>query len=316
MSEQKNFISVVIPVYNEEDNLPLLNRKLKDELGRYDSYEIIYVNDGSNDNSASIIQYFCQENSSIKLLNLSRNFGHQPAISAGMQKAVGDAVIVMDADLQDPPEFIHSLIDSWKTGYDVVYAIRTERKENPIKKLAYFAFYRFLEKISDIKIPLDTGDFSLIDRKVVDHINKLPEKNRFIRGLRSWLGFKQTGIKYKRCSRNAGKPKYNIYKLCKLAFDGIFSTSYKPLKLSTNLGLFVMMLSFIGILIVLYFKIFTDKSVPGFASTMSVLLFINGIQFLIIGILGEYIGRIYDEVKQRPNFIIESSVNIIEKDLK
>lgn len=312
MAGQDNYISVVIPVYNEEDNLPVLNRKLTEELGKYSQYEIIYINDGSYDASISIIQNFCLENKFVKLINLSRNFGHQSAISAGIEKAQGDALILMDGDLQDPPEFIHSLIEKWQEGYDVVYAVRKKRKENPIKKLAYFVFYRLLERVSDINIPLDSGDFSLLDKKVVTHIKNLPEKNRFVRGIRSWLGFKQVGIEYKRSCRYAGKPKYTFIKLCKLALDGIFSTSYKPLTFSTNLGLIVMILSFLGILIVFYYKLFTDMDVPGYASLMSVLLFMSGVQFFIIGILGEYVGRIYDEVKQRPNFIIESSINIEE----
>ncbi len=312
MNINKKVLSIVIPIYNEEDNLPVLNEKVMTELSKYKNYELIYVNDGSYDKSVSIIQDFCKTNTSIKLLNLSRNFGHQSAISAGIEKSQGDAVILMDGDLQDPPEFIHSLINKWQEGYDVVYAVRKERKENLFKKLAYFTFYRFLEKISEIKIPLDSGDFSLLDKKVVNHLKNLPEKNRFIRGLRSWLGFKQTGIEYKRNSRYSGKPKYTFVKLCKLALDGIFSTSYKPLTLSTNLGLFVMLFSFVGIFVVLYFKLFTDLSIPGYTSLMSVLLFVSGVQLFIMGILGEYVGRIYDEVKQRPNFIIESTVNFDE----
>jgi len=304
------FISAVIPIFNEEENLPVLTEKLTRVLSQYAKYEIIYINDGSKDNSERLISDYCKKNSSIKLINLSRNFGHQQAITAGLNYANGDAVVIMDGDLQDPPEVIPEFVDKWQEGYDVVYAIRTKRKENIFKKLAYFIFYRFLNKISDVKIPLDSGDFSILDKEIVNQLNLLPEKNRFVRGIRAWLGFKQIGIEYERDARNAGKPKYTFKKLLQLALDGILSFSHKPLIIATHLGMIITFISFISILVVIYLKLFTTITVVGYASYMTVMLFMGGIQLFMIGILGEYIGRIYDEVKNRPNYIVNKTQNI------
>jgi len=308
--EDKSLISVVIPVYNEEENLFVLIQNLLSMLKEIQNYEILFINDGSSDNSRPILENFCEENKNIKLINLSRNFGHQKALTAGLEFAQGDAVILMDADLQDPPELIPEFIKKWREGYDVVYAVRNRRQENIFKKSAYFFFYRFLNKISDIQIPLDSGDFSLMDKKIVKLINSLKEKSRFIRGLRAWAGFKQVGIKHDRPSRHAGKPKYTFGKLILLGLDGIISSSYKPLTLAVHFGLTVTILAFIGIIFIISYKLFTNYDIPGYASLMSVILFIGGIQIFITGILGEYIGRIYNETKNRPHFIVETTKNI------
>lgn len=304
------FISVVIPIFNEEENLPILTDRLLSSLSRYNRFEIIYVNDGSVDNSKKIIEQLCDQNGSVKLIDFSRNFGHQSALSAGIKYAAGDAVIIMDGDLQDPPEVLPQFVEKWKEGYDVVYAIRKDRKENILKKSAYYIFYRLLDKVSDIAIPLDSGDFSIMDKKIVNHLNLFSEKNKFIRGIRAWVGFKQIGLTYERQSRLSGRSKYALTKLISLALDGIISFSRKPLLISSHLGIIITIISFLGILIVLYLKLFTSIFISGFAGIAILILFMGGIQLFLIGILGEYVGRVSDEVKNRPNFIVQSTKNL------
>jgi len=260
--------------------------------------------------SENIINQLCVENQFVKLINLSRNFGHQIAITAGLKKSKGDVVVIMDGDLQDPPDVIPKLIEKWKDGYDVVYAIRQKRKENIFKRIAYFIFYRILKFLSDINIPLDSGDFSAIDRKVVDLMNKFPERNRFVRGIRSWVGFNQVGVKYERSFRFSGEPKYSYSKLFKLAYDGLISFSHRPLKIATILGVITTLLSFILIVYILFLNFFKNIDVRGWSSTNVVILFLGGVQLLMIGALGEYIARIYDEVRSRPNYIISYTKNI------
>ena len=309
----EKLISIVIPIYNEADNLQRLFERLSWALDKKYNYEIIFINDGSNDNSETIIKQNIHRNNRIKMIIFSRNFGHQEAITAGLEYAKGDAVIIMDGDLQDPPEVLHRFIEKWLNGWDVVYAIRKKRKENIFKRFAYSVFYRILNEVSLINIPLDSGDFSLMDRKIVDYINSLPERNRFIRGIRAWLGFKQIGFEYEREERFAGRSKYNTFKLMKLALDGIISISYKPLIIATHLGIIISLFSSIAIVIIFCIKVFTEKAIPGWASILIITLFMGSIQLFAIGALGEYIGRIYDEVKKRPNYIIKEIIDEPEK---
>lgn len=310
MDSDKIFLTVIVPIFNEENNIDLLYREILKVSKDYTNYEIVFVNDGSKDSSEDIINKLCEENQFVKLINLSRNFGHQIAITAGLKKSKGDVVVIIDGDLQDPPEVIPKLIEKWKDGYEVVYAIRQKRKENFFKRIAYFMFYRILKTISDINIPLDSGDFSAIDRKVVDQMNKFPERNRFVRGIRSWVGFNQVGVKYERSLRFSGEPKYSYNKLLKLAYDGLISFSHRPLKIATKLGVITTLMAFIIIVYILYLNFFRNIDVRGWSSTIVVILFLGGIQLLMIGALGEYIARIYDEVRSRPNYIISYTKNI------
>ena len=315
MSEKNRdkLISVVIPVFNEEGNLPILIERVVKILEQYNQYEIVFVNDGSSDRSESIIMEEGDKNKYIKLINLSRNFGHQTAISAGILNTSGDAVVVMDADLQDPPEVIPQFVDKWCEGYDTVYAIRTKRKETFFKKTAYFVFYRLLNKISDVHIPLDSGDFCIMDRRIVDLMNQFPEKNRFVRGVRAWMGFKQTGLVYERDGRFAGKPKYNFASLLKLSYDGIISFSRKPLQMASYLGISLTLLSFMGIIYLILMRIFGGVAPWGWTSIVVIIVFVGGVQTMMIGIIGEYLARIYDEVKGRPHYLERSSHNMGKK---
>lgn len=304
-------LSLIFPVFNEEANIQALYDKTKKIVDQMDGgYEIIFVNDGSWDNTLAILFDLHEKNKNIKIINFSRNFGHQNAVSAGLRYAEGDCVAILDADLQDNPEILPAFIKKLDEGFDVVYAIRKKRKENFIKRLSYSFFYRMLKSVADINIPLDSGDFCVMSKRVVKVLNSLPEKNRFIRGLRSWVGFKQTGIEYERSARFAGESKYTLSKMMKLAFDGIFSFSYMPLQFMFFLGLLALILSFVGIVAAVYMKFFTTNYalVPGFATTIILVMFVGGLQLFSIGLVGEYLRRVYDEIKQRPSYIIESLV--------
>lgn len=282
-----------------------------------DDYEIIFINDNSPDQTKEILETQCASNYKIKLITLSRNFGQQAAISAGLDFAAGDAVIIMDDDLQDPPEFIPELINNWKEGNDIVYAVRTKRKESLIKRIGYNLYYRLLHGLSENKIPKNAGDFSILDRKVVDILRKMPEKERFNRGLRSWIGFKQIGVTCEREARYMGQPAYNLRKTIKLALDGIVSFSNFPLRIASIVGFIVSTLSFFGFLFTLFQK-FISIYYPnnpisvweGFSTIVLSVLFLGGVQLLMIGILGEYIGRIFIEVKNRPKYIVQEKINI------
>lgn len=307
-------ISIVIPIYNEEENIHnLCSRLQKASVLWKEDYEILFVDDGSEDKSYKLLLSERAKNKRVKIVKLSRNFGHQSAISAGIKKAKGDAVVIMDGDLQDPPEELEQFLTKWREGYHVVYAIRTKRKESFFKRVAYKIFYLILAKISNIDIPLDSGDFCVMDRKVVDALNKeFPEKNRFVRGLRAYAGFKQIGVKYERAQRAAGEVKYTFSKLMKLALDGLLDFSVVPLKLATISGIIISMFSFLaGIFIIFHrildFKIFgySPVDVPGYASMSIGIYFLSGIILLFLGIIGEYLGRIYFEIKKRPTYIIE-----------
>lgn len=312
-------ISIVIPIFNEEENLQHLYERLKNSAPSWkDSYEIILVDDGSRDRSLEIMTSFAMQDDCVKVVKLSRNFGHQPAISAGIQTAKGKCVVIMDGDLQDPPEELHRFLDKWREGYDVVYAIRTKRKEGFFKKIAYAVFYRLLAWISDIEIPLDSGDFCVMDRKVVNTIvREMPEQVRFVRGLRAYAGFKQIGVKYERAERAAGEVKYTFKKLLELALDGLFGFSNFPLRMATYLGFTIAIPSFlVGFFFIIHrlvgFKIFghSPDETPGTATLAVGMYFLGGVILIILGILGEYIGRIYIEVKRRPFFVIDE---VIEK---
>ncbi|SHE78473.1 glycosyltransferase family 2 protein [Desulforamulus putei] len=302
--------SIVVPVFNEEEVIAVTYERLKkvmDTTGR--PYELLFVNDGSKDKTAQILSQICQQDTNVKLINFSRNFGHQVAISAGMDNALGQAVVVIDADLQDPPEIILQMIEKWQEGYDVVYATRKERKgETLFKKWTAAMFYRLLRSITDVDIPVDTGDFRLIDRKVCNVMRNIKEKNRFVRGLVSWVGFRQTAVEYVREERFAGETKYPLRKMIKLSLDAMTAFSHKPLKLATYLGLLFSSLSFLYLLFVVFEKLFTPYTVPGWTSILATSLFFNGIILTILGIIGEYIGRIYDETKDRPLYIIDSTI--------
>lgn len=304
-------ISLVFPVYNEEEVLPMLYERVRRALTQlpYEA-EVILVNDGSRDRSLELMTKYHQEDPRFKIVDFSRNFGHQVAITAGMDAAGGDAVILMDADLQDPPELLPQFLKTWEDGYHVVYAVRKTRQEHALKQFAYRAFYRILQKISNIPIPLDSGDFCLMDRVVVDTIKSMDERHRFVRGLRSWVGFRQIGLEYDRDKRQAGEVKYTFSKLMKLALDGIFSFSYFPLQLASYTGFAVSGLSFFAIAVYLYKKLFVGHEPQGFPTLVTVVLFLGGIQLISLGVIGEYIGRIYDEVKRRPTYIVRRAYGL------
>ena len=303
--------SLILPIFNEQENLASLYTRLEKVMRQTkQSYEIIFINDGSTDDSRAILEALAKKNKAVKVVNFSRNFGHQIAVTAGLDYSQGEAVAILDADLQDPPEVLPPFFAKLAQGFDVVYAIRRHRKESVFKKLMYFLFYRLLRLVANISIPLDSGDFCVMSRRVVLLLKGLPERNRFIRGLRSWVGFEQTGVAYERQGRLAGKSKYTLAKMFKLAFDGIFSFSYIPLQLLTWSGFLFLLLAFLGIIITLYAKLFTNIFIPrGFPTTIIVILFIGGMNMFSLGIIGEYIGRIYDEVKQRQLYIVESKLN-------
>ena len=312
-------ISIVIPIYNEEENLQNLYTRLTDAAPSWkEDYEIVLIDDGSRDSSLTMMRVMAEKDSHVRVIKLSRNFGHQPAISAGIQEAKGDAIIIMDGDLQDPPEELYRFLDKWREGFDVVYAVRTKRKEGFFKKLAYSSFYRLMAAISDIEIPLDSGDFCVMDRKVVNVlVHDMPEQIRFIRGMRAYAGFKQIGVTYERAERAAGEVKYTFKKLVQLALDGLFGFSSFPLRLSTYLGISIAIPSLmIGVFFLVHrlfgFKVFghTPEETPGLASLAVGMFFLGGVMLTMLGIIGEYISRIYIEVKKRPFFVIDE---IIEK---
>jgi len=305
-------ISVILPVYNERENLDVLVTRLVLVLEKTvgGSFEVLFIDDGSRDGSAEILDSFHNRNPRLKVIHFSRNFGHQAALQAGLDEAKGEAVILMDADLQDPPEVVTSFIERWRQGYDVVYAVRTNRKERLLKRAAYAVFYRTMRAITEIDMPLDAGDFCLLDRRVVDTLVSLPERNRFLRGLRSWVGFKQVGIAYERGARHAGLPKYTLPRLMQLALSGYIGFSAMPLRIAAWLGFLSAGAGLALTVWALVTKLMDIPSPRGWASTLAVILFVGGIQLLILGIIGEYLGRVYDEVRERPLYIVRSRVGL------
>lgn len=311
-----SLISIVVPMYNEEEVIMETYKRLKgvmDETG--EKYELIFVNDGSRDKTRDLAAAICYKDKNVKLIDFARNFGHQVAISAGMDNASGDAVVVIDADLQDPPEVIPEMIAKWREGFDVVYGKRLKREgDSFFKKFTAKVFYRTLNKLTDTEIPVDTGDFRLIDRKVCDALkNNISEKNRYVRGIISWLGFKSAPVEFVREKRFAGTTKYPLKKMLKFAGDAIMSFSLKPLKLATYLGVGLSIISFIYMVVLIILKLCGVLStVLGWTSIVAISLFFNGIILMILGILGNYIGRIYEEVKGRPLYVIQNKINFEE----
>lgn len=309
-------ISIVIPVFNEQESLPELQRRLlKASESWKDSFEVLLVDDGSTDRTPAILRDLHAYDPRFKVIRLSRNFGHQVAISAGLQYTSGEAVAVMDADLQDGPDELAQLLAKWREGYEVVYAIRKRRKENVFKQAAYWAFYRLLSWASSIRIPLDSGDFSVMDRRVVDVLNAMPERSRFVRGLRSWIGFHQIGIECERNARFAGEVKYTLAKLMRLALDGLINFSERPLQLLSFSGFFIAGLSFIGMVYSVISRLagislfgLKPADTPGWTSLILVILFLGGVQLIGLGIIGEYLGRMYGEVKRRPLFVVREEM--------
>lgn len=304
-------LSLVIPVFNESGNLCELVARVRKVLDHMQlDYKLIFVDDGSTDDTAAIINTLNQSDPRIAMISLSRNFGHQAAISAGLEFATGEAVVIMDGDLQDPPEILNKMIDLWKQGSDVVYAVRRKRKESLFNRAAYSLYYRILQRLSNVKIPLDSGDFSLLSSKVVQVICECKERSRFTRGIRSWAGFNQVALEYERDARFSGKTKYGFFKLWKLGMDGIFAFSITPLRLSIYLGLALIFISFIYIIYAIGARIMGGATPPGWASLIVAMLFMGSIQLLMIGIVGEYVARTYEETKQRPLFVIRQKLGI------
>ena len=307
-------ISIVIPVYNEEKVLEISYNKIKDileNIEQYD-YEIVFINDGSKDSTFSILEKISNENNRVRVISFSRNFGQEAALTAGLKYVTGDAIVIIDADLQDPPELIPEMLKLWEQGNEVIYGKRKKRKgESAFKLLTAKMFYKTLNALSDVEIPKDTGDFRLVDRKVVDVINSMPEHNKFLRGLFSWVGFKQYSYEYKRNERAAGKTKYPFKKMWKLATDGIVSFSTKPLKIVGGVGILTIILS-ICILIysLISFALKLNNLTPGWTSIMVAITLFSGVQLLSIYIMSGYISRIYDETRKRPEYIIDKKINI------
>ncbi|HVT81603.1 MAG TPA: glycosyltransferase family 2 protein [Phycisphaerae bacterium] len=310
MPESQFDLSLVIPLLNEQDVFPQLIERLDNLLQKLGlRAEVLLIDDGSTDQTPALIKDICTKNPAFKGVILSRNFGHQLAVTAGMMHARGTAVAILDGDLQDPPEVISEFYLKLQQGFDVVYAVRQERKENILKRFAYAAFYRVMRHLATIPIPLDSGDFCIMSRRVVDEVNAMRERHRFIRGLRSWVGFRQTAHPYPRAARHAGTSKYSFTKLLRLAFDGIFTFSELPLQWSAQFGLVVALAAVAYAVFIVVWRLFSNQAsnaTSGFATLAVGLFFIGGVQLISIGILGQYIGRIHNEVKNRPLFIVES----------
>ena len=310
-------VSVVIPMYYEQEVVDVCYKRVKkvlEELKEKYEHEIIFINDGSKDKTLDILQDIAKVDKNVKIISFSRNFGHQAAVTAGLKYVTGDAIIIIDADLQDPPELIPDMIEKWEQGYEVIYGKRKKRNgESAFKLLTAKAFYTTLNKLSDVDIPGDTGDFRLVDKKVVDVINSLPEHNKFLRGLFSWVGFEQYEYEYERKERFAGKTKYPLKKMLKLAKDGIFSFSIKPLKIVGTMGTISIAISLIILIYAILSYIFDwNNLTAGWTSLMVTMTFLSGMILISLWMIGEYIGRIYDETKRRPQYIIERTFNIGE----
>jgi polyisoprenyl-phosphate glycosyltransferase len=311
-------ISVVVPAYNESEGVPLLLERLtRCAEGWREPFELVFVDDGSVDDTCALIADAAARDPRIKLVSFSRNFGHQAAVTAGLRASRGDLVAVIDADLQDPPEELQRFVAKCREGFDVVYAIRQKRKENVFKRASYFLYYRLLSWMSNISMPLDAGDFCVMSRRAVDVLNALPERNRFVRGLRSWIGFRQTGLAYQRDARAAGEAKYTFRRLVRLALDGVINFSDRPLRLITLAGLVVGALAAIAgvVFLVQYVRHATilgydPRASRGWTSLMLAILFLGATQLVCIGLLGEYVIRLFAETKQRPTYVVRDTVNL------
>lgn len=309
-------ISIVVPCYNEEPVLRETHRRLSEVAAqlRQARCELIYVNDGSRDRTSDILCELQVECADVRVIGLSRNFGHQVAVTAGLENAAGDAVVVIDADLQDPPEVIPEMVGRWLDGYDVVYGLRTDRPgETRFKLWTARIFYRLLNRASKIQIPLDVGDFRLMSRRAVDALLKMPERDRFLRGMISWVGFRQVAVLYERAPRFAGESKYPLVKMLRFAVDGILSFSFAPLRLAIWTGFAAMGVAFAGIFYAVLLRLYTDDWVRGWASLFVAVLFLGGVQLVCLGIIGEYIGRIYGEVKKRPLYFVQERLGFEQR---
>jgi polyisoprenyl-phosphate glycosyltransferase len=306
--------SIVAPVYNEQELLPEFYQRVKNTMDQLNEpWELVLINDGCRDRSPEIMRELNAQDPRVKVINFSRNFGHQLAITAGIDYAAGKAVVVIDSDLQDPPEVIPNLIAEWKTGSQVVFAVRTEREgETAFKKATASAFYRIIRNITNVDIPVDTGDFRLMDRKVVDALKQMREQKRFMRGLSVWVGFRQSGVGYKRDARKAGETKYPFKKMFRFAMDGITAFSYLPLQMATYAGFIIAALGVLGIIAVIVLRLI-GAQLAGQATTLVAVLFIGGVQLVFLGLIGEYLGRIYDEVKRRPLYIVAEELGFNEE---
>lgn len=311
----KPVFSIIAPVYNEEDCLHVLYERIREVMDTTgEAWELVLVDDGSKDRSNEIIRELADKDERVRPVIFARNFGHQIAVTAGLDFSRGDAVVIIDADLQDPPEVILEMIAKWREGYQVVYAVRSEREGESWFKLATASlFYRTIYKITDVKIPLDSGDFRLLDRKVVDVMNSMRERHRFLRGMSSWVGFRQIGLPYKRAARYAGVTKYPLSKMLKLALNAITSFSYFPLQLATYVGFISAGISIVAIPVVIVLRLTGSNAFFGQASTLIAVLFLGGVQLISLGILGEYLGRVYDEVKGRPLYIVSQGPDDIQR---
>jgi len=302
----KPTFTIVAPVFNEKDNVKELHQRITEVMeSTGEPWEFVIIDDGSSDGSTDMIKELSKEDNHVRPVIFARNFGHQIAVTAGLDYSCGDAVVVVDADLQDPPETILKLIEKWREGYQVVYAVRTEREgETWFKTFTASLFYRIIFRITDVKIPMDTGDFRLMDRKVVNVMNQMREKHRFLRGMGAWVGFRQIGVPYKRAARHAGETKYPFRKMLKLAITAITGFSYFPLQMATYFGFISAGISILAIPLVILLRVIAGQAFLGQATTLIAVLFLGGVQLISLGILGEYIGRIYDEVKGRPLYIV------------
>lgn len=310
-------LSVIVPCYNEESVLRATHERLTEVLRQMTGfdYELIYVNDGSADKTQAILHHLHLLDPHVRVLLLSRNFGHQIAVTAGLEAAAGDAIIIIDADLQDPPEVIPEMISLWREGNDVVYGMRIERRgESRFKLWTAKLFYRLINYLSETKMPLDTGDFRLIDRKVVEVIKMMPERARFLRGMVSWAGFRQTSLPYERAARHAGESKYPLAKMIRFAMDGIISFSLVPLKLAIWTGFMAMGIAVAGIIVAVVDHFLASGLVRGWASLFVAVLFMGGVQLVSLGIIGEYLGRIYTEVKRRPLYVVQERLGFVDED--
>ena len=307
--------SIIAPVYNESESLPELYKRITEVMGQTnEEWELILIDDGSTDGSTGAIRELAKADPNIRPVIFARNFGHQIAVTAGLDYSRGDAVVIIDADLQDPPEMILEMIKKWQEGYEVVYAVRADREgETWFKRTTASLFYRVIFKITDVKIPLDTGDFRLLDRKVVNVMNRMRERHRFLRGMAAWVGFKQIGLPYKRAARYAGVTKYPFRKMVQLALNAITSFSYFPLQVATYIGFISAGISIIAIPFVIYERLTGSQAFVGQATTLIAVLFLGGVQLISLGILGEYVGRIYDESKGRPLYIVREEPADFEK---
>jgi dolichol-phosphate mannosyltransferase len=309
--------SIIAPCFNEESVLPELHRRIQEVMDQTgEAWELVLINDGSRDRTSEVMRELHALDPRVKVVDFARNFGHQIAATAGLDYAQGDVVVIIDADLQDPPELILDMISCWKEGYEVVYAVRTERKgETWFKEFTAKLFYRIIYRITDVDIPLDTGDFRLMDRKVVEAMRRMRERNRFIRGMTSWVGFRQTGVRYVRQERYAGETHYPFRKMFRFALDAITSFSYAPLQLATYLGFVIAGLSAIAALLVVFARLFMGTNpFYGQATTLVTVLFLGGVQLITLGIIGEYLGRIYDEVKGRPLYLVREALGFDDQD--